>query len=215
MKERPILFQGPLVRAILEDRKTQTRRTLNPQPTDDTTGSGSWFWKKQAICSHRWPEGLISPYGVPGDHLWVREAWQPVHDDFSIRYTADGETRYAGAAQANWFADDYKKEKMRERGRPSIHMPRWASRLTLAIEEVRVQRLQDITEEDAKAEGAELKILKTDLTPEEIALIDWPLWEPEKPYKSYFSLLWESINGFGSWKDNPWVWAITFKRLAG
>lgn len=178
---KPIIFSGPMVRAILEGRKSQTRRLLKPQPNSGpdgkmvNLGSGSWGLS-DGILSGEWK--LASP----GDRLWVREAWAK-DGDCPLQYRAGPHV-----------ADD----ALGVRWRPSIHMPRWASRITLEVTEVRVQRLQDISEEDARAEGVR-------------GNASGP-WGCEGVIED-FSDLWESIHGPGSWDANPWVAAITFKRI--
>lgn len=215
MKDRPIPFSAPMVRALLNGSKTQTRRILSPQPVSSQTwGSGIPNAMPSHFCVHaRWakpydkrlkdfmghPDAdpwLPCPYGKPGDRLWVREAWNlwgpPERQIVDYRATCPD-------------ADDLK-------WKPSIHMPRWASRLTLEIVSVRVERLKKITEEDAIAEGIE-RIG---------AQHDWPYESPKwrdytaegcylDPRESYESL-WESINGPGSWAANPWVWVVEFKK---
>lgn len=198
MKERPILFSGPMVRAILEGRKTQTRRVVKPQPTDDGHGPKwySGFDNVPGTIETNFPMPIHCPYGQPGDRLWVRETWAQ-HPEFTHRssggclYRADRGGDYQGAAQGDFC------------WRPSIHMPRWASRITLEITGARVERLQDISEEDAKAEG-----------------IQWGMpcgyldtGTSDCSSKCKFKSLWESINGPGSWDANPWVWVIEFKKL--
>jgi hypothetical protein len=166
MKERPILFSGPMVRAILEGRKTQTRRIVKPQPL--CIASGEWIMN-----------GSACKYGKPGDRLWVRETWWAPRDDVRGEYKREY-IKYAatldGMGQPTW--------------KPSIHMPRWASRINLEVVSVRVERLQNISEEDARAEG---------------------IWQPNWPLS--WRQLWESINGAGSWEANPWVWVVEFKRI--
>ena len=175
MTERPILFSGPMVRALLEGRKTQTRRVMKPQPKGmarlDTGGS--------------WPlasgsEFMRCPYGVPGDRLWVRESWRKADSmTESVFYRADEEWN----AGAGW--------------KPSIHMPRWASRLTLEVTGVKVERVQEISERDAVAEGMPPSV------PDQATAVE------------IFEELWDSINearGYG-WSVNPWVWALTFRVL--
>lgn len=190
MKERPILFNGEMVRAILDGRKTHTRRALSPQP--DTVqqgligplnGSGNLL-----VCKH----------GQPGDRLWVRETW--------ARYNIDQNSHdmaYRATTPSDWPPEGL--------WRPSIHMPRWASRITLEITGVRIERLQDITEGDAKQEGVE-PISFEKFSAEDRALLDYPLMESGDSYRNGFAFLWESINGPGSWAKNPWVWVIEFKR---
>lgn len=198
MKERPIIFSAPMVRAILAGTKTQTRRIV---PTMFTCGRVEYPGKRDSRGYSRvnWldtAEGMAQAaqeckYGRPGDRLWVRETWgawphmmggvQPE----TLRYRADGE---------------YQNERGTWRWRPSIHMPRWASRITLEITDVRVERLQDISEADAKAEGVSMP----DGTP---APPDF--WS----YQQEFRHLWEQINGPGSWDANPFVWVVTFRRI--
>lgn len=189
MKERPILFSAPMVRALLAGTKTQTRRIIKPQHL-------AFFNQDAAAMLSDWNERPL-PYGQTGDRLWVRETFghfernQHFKPGCNVYYRADGNCLEL------------------EPWRPSIHMPRWASRITLEITSVRVERLQDISEADALAEG--------------IPSIDtpgaWTLPIPANPnlpaiYLGAFCKLWESINGPGSWDANPWVWAIEFRRLA-
>lgn len=196
MRDKPILFSGPMVRAILEGRKSQTRRVLKPQPDAGLP-----------ICSADWvpgsegaklcylngfdgsPLGLVPTSYAPGDRLWVRETWVAVEPNIAPPEFPDG-----GLYRASW---PYEPE-CKPVWKPSIHMPRWASRLTLVVSDVRVQRLRDISEEDARAEGVDRPIL--------------PHW-PDRPYVSAFRGLWNDLNakrGDG-WDQNPWVIAITFE----
>jgi hypothetical protein len=189
MKERPILFQDAMVRAILQDRKTQTRRIVK------LTDSGR---VKKPGSSLNWhPEDpnaiLACPHGLPGDHLWVREAWQSLNDS-GISYTLcppepGCQIRYRATDETGWIP--------RLPWRPSIFLPRWASRITLEIEQVRIQRLQNITEADALAEGYTLPCEDE----------YWSIC------RAWYQDLWKKINGPESWEANPWVWAITFKRI--
>ena len=208
MKERPILFSGPMVRAILEGRKTQTRRVMKRQPSivHYERGGVPPNVKTSFAC---WDnvQGekyyLSCPYGVPGDRLWVRESMFGKLESSNFYYSADrkgvGNDIYFKLVKHGWKL---------KKSIPSIHMPRWASRLTLEIESVRVERLQDISEEDARAEGARF------LAPE----LDEPLESGGKlcgaSYRYGFECLWESINGKGSWNLNPWVWVINFERAS-
>jgi len=189
MKEHPILFSGPMVRAILEGRKTQTRRVIKPQPIFKFGGDGTFYWKDEP---DRFPQLFECPYGQPGDHLWVREAFAP-------NYFDNGQPGY----KADWssLAAEYVKEP---RWYPSIHMPRYLSRITLEITGIRVGRLQDISEKDCCLEtGSPLE------------------WEGpgDEPYKrdmrTAFATLWDSINaGRGySFDSNPWVWVVEFRRV--
>lgn len=221
MKERPILFSGPMVRAILDGRKTMTRRVIKPQPRL-IEPSMRWYWEKALDVNGRplvdasrqwWEYYGTSPYGKPGDQLWCRETWAPfIRGDGGdgyvrlIRFAADGAEIVVPPEHWAWW--DKQENKHGYRGRPSIHMPRWASRLTLEIEEIRVERLQEISEEDAEAEGVEFTEF-------------WPDAERQEPATGYaagkyaFHALWDSINskrGFG-WDMNPHIWVIKFRRL--
>ncbi len=203
-REIPIIFNGDMVRAILADQKTQTRRPVKVQPH----GVGSWvkhgdkwaFPNVNPYCSAR------CPFGQPGDLLWVRETWNwfdpveiPVDRigkrapftgcqgrrliEWCAAYAADGEIYHpADGAKALW--------------RPSIHMPRWASRILLRVTSVRVERVQDISERDAWAEGCEG--CDDDVTGGSTGF-------------GGFAELWDSI--YGNWDANPWVWVIEFERV--
>lgn len=197
MKERPILFSGAMVRAILAGSKTQTRRVVKSfksyvpaaaavvdcvKDVDGLPSRVDMLGENSELC----------PYGEPGDRLWVKETWRVARGkDKNLRF--------------GWVADDAWSKSFPEKvpvkwclvHQPSIHMPRWASRITLEVVKVRVERLQDITEEDAKAEGCA---------------------RFEDDHGGYsarvmFCELWESINGAGSWDLNPWVWVVEFKKV--
>jgi hypothetical protein len=221
MKERPILFSAPMVRALLAGTKTQTRRVMPHQPQEILPGyAPKVYWPaRDRHMTHGDPDGAAylqferpgdydgahvmrggfgfrCRYGQPGDRLWVREAWRPVHGgypDQGARYRADFDRD-----QTVW--------------RPSIHMPRWASRITLEVTRVRVERLQDISEADAVAEG---------VRPDRRCLPDDDAAAFSRIGKvrgnsfpiARYAALWESINGPGSWDANPWVWVVEFKRV--
>jgi hypothetical protein len=199
MKERPILFSAPMVRAILEDRKSQTRRIVEMQPRTKadigTHGVGMPFIRNQDPMKRN----LMCPYGQPGDRLWVREAWK-THSTFDHLPPRE-------VPRSNLFyAADERYSPSGSRWRPSIHMPRWASRILLEITGVRVERLNAISEADALAEGYSATPVTWDDAVEGA--------EPVHDDPRYaFSALWDSINGSGSWATNPWVWAIEFRRL--
>ena len=193
MKERPILMSAPMVRAILAGAKTQTRRVMKgTQPWGMKDGRPEW-----AIAGSE-PR---CPYGVLGDRLWVRETWAQNENQLS-------ETRmdrsYAYAADNAGRALDNGGEKP---WRPSIHMPRWASRITLEVTGVRVERLQDISEADAIAEGISFSAAFGGYHTE-----DGRHFHCTDPIESYASL-WDSIHGAGSWDANPFVWCVSFKRI--
>lgn len=213
MAERPIIFSGEMVRAILDGRKTQTRRVIKPQPYEvsnrgEIAASGNRMpglirLRQTDDCLSTWEDAC--PYGRPGDRLWVRETWATVLDNLVMRSECDLAYR---ATDPDWSNCDV------FRWRPSIHMPRWACRLTLEITDVRVERLQDISEQDAEAEGAE-PLTVDDATPDERELLDLPLMEDRNPYRNGFAVLWDSINGKRpgcDWQSNPFVWAVTFRR---
>jgi hypothetical protein len=199
-----------MVNALLAGTKTQTRRMVKyPQPKDKSLGLVPWISTPMGNRLHvtssdgivfetgsgRLSKGmqdhvLACPHGEVGDRLWVRETW--MHGGYAApgyarKYRADG-LEIGGLG-------DFEGEPWR----PSIFMPRWASRITLEITDVRVERLQDISEEDAKAEGVEPATLY--------------LSDECGPYVASYSTLWEKINGKGSWEANPWVWAVSFRRI--
>lgn len=216
MKERPILFSGPMVRAILEGRKTQTRRVANPRKGHNAGNlflgyiperESYWFSDPLPHANPFSSFEVPCPYGVPGDRLWVREA----HAILSVQYPTvcvamaermpPGKTlsdtdggldlfRIEDHARFKWFED-----RVDERWRPSIFMPREVSRLTLEVVSVGVERVQEISRADAQAEGME------SCTPGD-----------------QYRVLWDHINGKRegcAWADNPWVWCISFRRAEG
>jgi len=203
VKERPILFKGDMVRAILEGRKTQTRRVVKPQP-HDTYEIECGIYHPTVIDRHG-EEDAGSPifgaysldgewgckclYGQPGDRLWVRETWfnDSAWGEPDLYYRANGEFRQQFAIAEHRYSD--------LKWKPSIHMPRWACRIELEIVSVRVERLNDISVTDAINEG-----------------IEFSLVDEESDAVERFCDLWESINGAGSWQQNPWVWVVEFKR---
>jgi hypothetical protein len=208
MKERPILFSGAMVRALLAGTKTQTRRAAK------LTANGHVKEPGGRRCWHPAdPDAsLACPYGQPGDRLWVRETWQgPLIDDDATENPHDIESpKYCFYKADGGPAPEYEDSDgdLHCRWRPSIHMPRWASRITLEITDVRVERLQDISEADAQAEGLYLDTAGrwTTYSATEAAR------EHLSPVQAYRDL-WEQINGPGSWDVNPWVWVVEFNRL--
>lgn len=236
MADRPILFNAPMVRALIEGRKTQTRRIMKPQPIGNgfiargevltlndflppdamllSVGKGR---SRYTTSSYEGWESAC-PYGQPGDLLWVRETFQPLFaDGWEEGRNPDGSGDRVNYKTGEGYAPHYVADCGRiefvtpdgdlvTRCTPPIRMPRWASRLTLRITDVRVQRLNDISEADALAEGVT------------------PKWEPGcsgrlmeafngfsfRPAASAYADLWEQINGAGSWEANPWAWALTF-----
>lgn len=211
MKERPILFSAPMVRAILEGRKTQTRRVVKPQldlglyldwqEMDAFEGKARFRRVGPDYPDTEGDDGIVCPYGALGGRLWVRETWaiRWYQGGWHVYFDADGEHSRRDEVGA------FPLGKGRAgRLRPSIHMPRWASRITLEVTGVRVERLQDISEADAIAEGL---------------LRDKDGWRgaPDLPWfaspVAAYRSLWESINGAGSWDANPRVWVVEFSRI--
>ena len=207
--DRPILFSAPMVRAIIAGTKTQTRRVLRVQPPVDARQVSTWHHPSPRPMYFAWvptPHGdggaeisdwppVPCPYGQPGDRLWVREAHalQNRYRNVWCTYAADGDRHAVPAPNLVTVS--------RPGLRPSIHMPRWASRITLDITGVRVERLQDISFADARAEG----------------VAHWRNAEMLKglelcsQYRYEFEDMWNHINGPGSWDADPWVWVIEFK----
>ncbi len=200
MKERPILFQADMVNAILDGRKTQTRRIV--KPTKDRNGSGCQLAPCEIAGEVNGGDYALCPYGQPGDRLWVRENFlYLMHGDVTagdIKYCASIDSRSAAGSKnpGYWW-----------RKRPSIHMPRWASRITLEIVSVRVERLKQISERDALQEG--IGLVLADNWPDPKAMSE----AVAKSRRAGFKLLWESINGSDSWDTNPWVWVVEFRRV--
>ena len=208
-KERPILMNGAMVRAVLDGSKTQTRRVMKPQPEPSPHRPGAYQWPCDAfqsmvsVADTRAPgahgiAGDACPHGGHGDRLWVRETWAP-HPDFpeTVRravYRADRECEHDV-----------------ERWRPSIHMPRWASRIQLEIVSVRVERLQDISDADIVAEGIDMEALAESQDRYDIVCKGSGA-SGRATERTAWRELWESTGG--DWDANPWCWAITFKRVA-
>ncbi|MGE3245063.1 MAG: hypothetical protein AB7F96_15495 [Beijerinckiaceae bacterium] len=195
MTDRPILFSAPMVRALLDGRKTQTRRVLKPQPDAEfieaTFRVGS-FSMRPAYLFATETHWMLNKLPRIGDRLWVRER---THIDGNV---------------ANYAADCDPARDLSGLGyRPSIHMPKWASRLTLVVTDVRVQRLQEISEADAKAEGAEG--YEVWAGPSSDSAGTHTSGEPEWVTPGeHFREIWRSINGEDSWQANPWIAAYSF-----
>lgn len=235
-KERPILFSAPMVRAILDGRKTMTRRPVK-EPRPDATrvfsqvaaltsidaepGTEFWRWDYPAGISR----GFRCPYGQAGDRLWVRETWgiRDVRNAWcrdSIKglsaedVLAEAGVEYAASLDeegAHW--------------RPSIHMPRWAARITLEVTDVRVERLQAITEKSVYAEGVQIPVTTDGCPPGKAAVLHsisgrFPSIRYARPgadtvdiVRAHFASAWDTIHGADAWAGNPWVWAVSFKRI--
>ena len=233
VRERPILFSGPMVRAIFAGRKTQTRRVVDPQPQPNggagfvpiepyRTPNNTWNWVI-AATGHGCRDPFPCPYGVPSDRLWVREAWARGHSltpasGDRVIYRAEGEVEDS-SSRGPW--------------RPSIFMPRWASRLTLEVVSVRVERLQEIGEQDAQSEGVDVAQRAAAPGDERRRCVHCGKHKNEhvgsanvcfgsngelysnRTYRGGFAGLWDSINGKRApWVSNPWVWVVEFRKLA-
>ena len=208
MTERPILFSGPMVRAILAGRKTQTRRIVKHRHDwymGERANGAQWPFVRDYVHAEPDAVEVLCPYGVPVDALWVRETWGlHAHSDYtwwcrdSIKGRTEDDLResydVAYAADATSAYD---------RWRPSIHMLRWASRITLRVTDVRVERLQEISEEDARAEGV-YPLCGGYCAGDADA--EWCTTAREA-----FELLWTSIHGASSWESNLWVWVVSFE----
>ena len=213
MKERPILFSAPMVRAILADTKTQTRRAVKPQPpafgenggpllrvVETTLPHGNGFDAQHAQDNPRYIG--CCPYGQPGDRLWVREAFMHEPADYCWEASVSIPCRPAYTA----YRADVDGDSRGAGWKPSIHMPRKLSRINLEITAVRVERLQDISEADAMAEGVTAG--DGDFSG---CYVCGPAMSGTTA-KECYGRLWESINGRESWDANPWVWVIEFKQ---
>jgi hypothetical protein len=198
MKERPILFSAAMVQAILDGRKTQTRRVVKPQPEISEHGNLKGEWLLRPLDGLLLPKlqdiAIHCPYGQPGDRLWVRETWAP-HDEHTMRQK--------NASECYYRADDETSFSTDGKWRPSIHMPRWASRITLEVTGVCVERLQAISWGDAIAEGIR--------DPRRAA---WRV-DPVEGCVAKYRELWDSLNASrgAGWDVNPWVWVVEFRRL--
>ncbi|MDR6350870.1 hypothetical protein [Pantoea sp. SORGH_AS_0659] len=223
MRERGIIFNAEMVRAVLEGRKTQTRRIMKVQPESNQLGllritastnrsdTGKYHWaESNATGNHVRSKLFACPFGAVGDRLWVREAFR-VHS----RPTDVATLVYKSSEKQSWTHQTHRvpiekcnKPAVVDKWTPSIHMPRWASRITLEITGVRVERLWDITEDDAKAEGCTFEALRFQPGTREVE-------EMGHTAVYQFGGLWQSIYGEESWQANPWVWVIEFKRVEG
>jgi len=212
MRERPILFSGPMVRALLAGTKTQTRRVvkgIDPDHLAATMTKAQWQQVNRNKPVSFGPADFC-PYGQPGDRLWVRESFMDLRGTGVEHYDADGRRqRYAFAADSP--PGSYSDEARKDYGlkwKPSIHMPRSACRLVLEVTGVRVERLNDISEEDARAEGCPFTWDGNQYEPPPPEADSWQGYG-----RASFSLLWSQINGPDSWQTNPWVWVVEFRVL--
>lgn len=217
MKERPILFSAPMVRALLDGSKTQTRRVCKSQPY----ANGFKFDGHDILCHNDYlpPSAMLMdvkrgphryttsdaegwevecPYGHPGERLWVRETFMHEPADYCWEASVSIPCRPAETA----YRADHPVSQPGEGWKPSIHMPRALSRIDLEVTGVRVERLQDISGSDALAEGIRLH-------PDHHHRPSTSNYGPVQTYRD----LWEDINGAGSWALNPWVWVVEFRRI--
>lgn len=211
MKARPILFSAPMIGALLDGTKTQTRRVVKPAREPNF---GAEMAPREIAGDVRKGNFDMCPYGQTGDLLWVRESFMPAPMEappevaratrWNIAYAAGGQGIVMAPDSYNPMLYNY------ERWSPSIHMPRWASRLTLRITDVRVDRVQDISEADAIAEGIEQSGLNNVIGPAAAATLAKGSLAIDR-----FARLWQSINGPRDlgWYVNPWVWALTFEVI--
>lgn len=229
MKERGMNFNGEMVRAILDGRKTQTRRPIKWKQTRFTEigereDGSKWPWSEDAehACDFWHP----CPFGAVGDRIWVRETFCTVDDTQYgggkwVDYRAT--PKFEASHPAGWDCAPNDAEALK--WRPSIHMPRWASRILLEITDVRVERLNAISEEDAQSEGVHTEVWDQTVVARNYAARDefFQFWSEDMPhyvemnqlYRSSFTSLWESIYGAENWLANPWVWVISFERVEG
>ncbi|SVM16215.1 hypothetical protein [Klebsiella pneumoniae] len=251
MKERGMIFNGEMVRAILNGRKTQTRRIMKLQPKPSKSRPGDFWFSSKKLESmvhvsdlapgnspiadyHLFIQEHCCPFGAVGDRIWVRETWGVVShesdEDGRIQpWTPDrpatvihempfgngyysGHAIYAADGDFTW-GDDDGYEDGRSCWKPSIHMPRAASRILLEITDVRVERLNAISEEDAEAEGIDMEALYDSQDCYDCIADHNMTGRPT--VTGAFKYLWESIYGEEGWKSNPWVWVIEFKRVEG
>lgn len=229
MKERGMIFNGEMVRAILDGRKTQTRRIMKLQPKPSKSRPGDFWFSSKKLESmvhvsdlapgnspiadyHLFIQEHCCPFGAVGDRIWVREAFR-VHS----RATDVATLVYKASERNSWTEQTHRvpvavcnKPATPEKWTPSLHMPRWASRILLEITDVRVERLNAISEEDARAEGIIDGGCLNCGEPEPCGCAN-----PDPDATDAFAYLWQSIYGQESWNANPWVWVISFERIDG
>lgn len=214
MKEHPILFSAPMVRALLDGSKTQTRRICKHAmdahlshvvgPFNCPEFGPGWFGDEEGDIQ------FLGPYGQPGDRLYVRETWRTSGDGGRADYLAPRDLQ----PHAVWYDANGKApaDECVGKTRVSIHMPRWASRILLEIVSVRVERLNDCSDADALAEGIDVDLMLELQDNYDIVCAGTGAAGRATPQSMYRDL-WESINGYGSWDANPLVWVVKFKRV--
>lgn len=231
--ERPILMCGDMVRATLERRKRRTRRAWKlPKGHDwyaDLGGIDKGFFEESGMPGWWHVEETRCPYGKVGDRLWVRETWRECFDDtlgVCIEYRADGRKIKPNfpSEEAGWKCEQNAIADDAHKWRPSIFMPRWASRIVLEVTEVRIERLQAITSSDIIDEGVQYPV-SADGRPMIRLTGKCPTVHYHRRLKQgeglthdellrcHFASLWDTINGEGSWAANPWVWVVGFSHV--
>ena len=214
MRERPIIFSSEMVRAIIEGRKTQTRRIATLTSSLGFPREANSQWGIYLDRPHAGPYLHLGPcpYGTPGDHLWVRENFFVSHDDFDKGGKLPSERPEWADEMLHFCADGTCCDQIPEccccevgkpKNRPSIHMPRWASRLTLEVTHIKIERLNQISSNDARAEGIDTE---DGLDPARTTHRD--------KWITRYHVLWDKLNGPGAWDKNPWVWVVSFRKLA-
>jgi hypothetical protein len=225
MKEKGILFSTEMVKAILDGRKTQTRRTIKPQPAAQLYSVNMGYWsEKPEDLKHPY---VKCPYGEVGDLLYVRETWADWRGlNYGFAYKADGFISRNGAWECDTPHKLHDVERI-EKWSPSLFMPKKAARIWLKVREVRVERLHDISPDDAGDEGVEYWNVDADAFEGGELVADYKnyTWEDDPQSQDYhfptfanpvdsYRTLWESINGAESWNANPWVWVISFEVIS-
>ncbi|HGY2802913.1 TPA: hypothetical protein ACNVTV_004838 [Citrobacter freundii] len=208
MTERGIIFNTDMVRAILDGRKTQTRRPVKNVGSDNCLVIRKPTKKRDGIYTHvkDAPKHGLCPFGSVGDRIWVRETFNGFWlDDDVIQEIKNGIS--LASELCDYKADYSDDSKPAEGWTPSIHMPRWASRILLEITVIRVERLNTISQADAIAEGAPPSHPSIDSVSQEYGFPDFS--------RSWFGQTWQHIYGEESWQANPWVWVIEFKQIDG
>lgn len=245
MKERGMIFNAEMVRAILDGRKTQTRRIVKGVPGSHNfhgwvmsstcakdEGKACWAVGKSPLLNQ--PIRMHCPFGDVGDRIWARETFQGplIPEDELSEFLGANPDKFESPAYCEYAADGGPRpeyvdadDNTRHGWRPAIHMPRWASRITLEITGVRVERLNDISHEDAGREGINTEVWDQTVVARNYAAEDefFQFWSESMPnyvemnelFRASFHSLWQSIYGEESWQANPWVWVIDFRLIEG
>lgn len=213
MRERGAPFIGPMVRAIIDGRKTQTRRLMNPQPGRAPSNENFLTWRGDYFFPGEAYDCARGPYGGPGDRIWIRETWRAFDLDggrWRVEWQADGGSKEVDAEALRRAGREelfIRAARQYPRYRPPMFMPREASRGVLEVTQVRAQRLQEISELDCRAEGfqVETRPARINGEPGTVTAFDPRFW---------FAQGWDGLHGLDSWSSNPYVWVYTFRRVA-